>query len=127
MTAKSPGAIAVTTPSDEKPRHDPERRCYSRIVPDSPTTIRLCAGERRYDCQIENISLSGIKLRLMSKLPADDTFELEHKAGGKFVGKPVWRSRTALGIAFELPEKDLERALQCISILVNPDLDLTVL
>ncbi|MHC4984480.1 MAG: PilZ domain-containing protein [Planctomycetota bacterium] len=117
----------MTTPSDETPRRDPERRCYSRLVPDSPTTIRLSAGERRYDCQVEDISLSGIKLRPMSKLPADDRFVLEHKAGGKFVGKPVWRSRTALGIAFELPEKDLERALQCISILVNPDLDLTVL
>jgi len=127
MTANSLGATAVTTSSDETPRHDPDRRCYSRLVPDSPTTIRLSAGERHYDCQVEDISLTGIKLRLMSKLPADDRLLLEHKAGGTFVGRPVWRGRFTLGIAFQLPEKDLERALQCISILVNPDLDLTVL
>jgi hypothetical protein len=127
MKAHTLGAIAVTTPSDQTSRRDPERRCYSRLVPDSPTTIRLSAGERYYDCQVEDISLSGIKLRLMSKLPADPRLVLEHKSGGKFVGRPIWRSRYTLGIAFELPEKNLERALQCISILVNPDLDLTVL
>lgn len=117
----------MTTLSNEAPRHDPERRCYSRLAPDSPTSIRLRAGQRHYDCQVEDISLSGIKLRLKSKVPADDRLLLEHKAGGTFVGRPVWRGNDTLGIAFELPEKDLERALQCISILVNPDLDLTLL
>jgi len=117
----------VTTPTNQAPRHDSERRCYSRLVPDSPTSIRLRAGERNYDCHVEDISLSGIKLRLKSKLPADERLLLEHKAGGTFVGRPVWRGQDTLGIAFELPAKDLERALQCISILVNPDLDLTVL
>ena len=117
----------MSTPANKAPRNAPERRCYTRLVPDSPTSIRLRAGERNYDCQVEDISLSGIKLRLKSKLPADERLLLEHKAGGSFVGRPVWRSQDTLGIAFDLPEKDLERALQCISILVNPDLDLTTL
>ncbi len=116
----------MTTPPKE-PRHaEADRRCSSRLAPDSPTTITLSAGDRRYDCEIENISLSGIKLRLMSKLPATGTVELEHRAGGRFMGTPVWRSRDAVGIAFRRPERRLERALQCISILVNPNLDLTV-
>ena len=116
----------MTTPPKDTPQAEADRRCSSRLAPDSPTTITLSAGDRRYDCEIENISLSGIRLRLMSKLPATGTVELEHRAGGRFLGTPVWRSRDAVGIAFQRPEQRLERALQCISILVNPDLDLTV-
>ena len=116
----------MTTPPKDMPQDEADRRCSSRLTPDSPTTITLSAGDRRYDCEIENISLTGIKLRLVSKLPAAGTVELEHRAGGRFLGTPVWRSRDAVGIAFQRPERRLERALQCISILVNPDLDLTV-
>jgi hypothetical protein len=116
----------MTTPSKDAPEGEAERRSFGRLAPDSPTTITLSAGDRRYDCAVENISLSGIKLRLASELPAADTVELVHRAGGRFLGTPVWRSREAVGIAFQSPEGQLERALQCVSILVNPDLDLTV-
>jgi hypothetical protein len=116
----------MTTAPQDTPQSETERRCFSRLTPDSPTTITLSAGDRRYDCEIENISLSGMKLRLASQLPDAPTVELEHRAGGRFLGTPVWRSRDAVGIAFHSPEGQLERALQCVSILVNPDIDLTV-
>jgi hypothetical protein len=115
----------TTSPKDAQ-YADPDRRNSSRLTPDSPTTIRLSAGDRRYDCEIEDISLTGIRLRLISKVPAAGMVELEHETAGRFKGKQVWRSHDAIGIAFELPERRLERALQCISVLVNPDLDLTV-
>ena len=93
-----------------------ERRQAHRLVPDEAVTVTLrCGGQRRV-CRVEDVSFTGIRLRLAGRSPVAGPVTVEQAAAGALAGRPVWRHGPDLGIAFQAPESRLERALQCISL-----------
>lgn len=108
--------------SDDRPAFTgPERRSWNRLDMEPSTSLTLRAGDRRYDCRIENLSLSGMKLQVAGAPPAEGPVVLEHGAVGEFAGQAVWHRDGTLGIRFCDPESELERALLCVSLIVNAD------
>lgn len=99
-----------------------ERRDCDRLEPDGRAYVTLRQGLQTYDCEIANISLSGIGLRLPAAQPAPDgPVELEHETAGRLSGHAVWQENGLLGIELAAPRTELERALQCINMIILAD------
>ena len=98
-----------------------ERRRCLRFGIDRCTSMTAAAGGRSYDCQVIDVSLSGLKLRFAGAPPAAERIVLRHPTAGKLAAVQVWRAGNDLGLAFETPERALEHLLQCISLLPNPE------
>lgn len=108
----------MPAPTRTPTRNGRERRHWMRVAPDKQTGIALYAGNRRYDCRVENVSLSGIMLRLTPQAMPEGEVRLEHPSAGTFTGTAAWRRGGTLGIAFPRPERELDRALQCVSLIM---------
>ena len=98
-----------------------ERRRCLRFGLDRCTSMTAAAGGRSYDCQVIDVSLSGLKLRFAGAPPAAERIVLRHPTAGKLAAVQVWRAGNDLGLAFETPERALEHLLQCISLILNPE------
>lgn len=98
-----------------------ERRRCLRFGLDRCTAMTAAAGGRSYDCQVIDVSLSGLKIRFASAPPAAERIVLRHPTAGKLAAVQVWRAGNDLGLAFETPEPGLEHLLQCISLILDPD------
>lgn len=102
-------------------RAETERRWNTRLPVDGTTELTLRVGDQSFVCRLEDISLGGARLRLDAGATVGSRVELHHASVGRLTGRIAWRSDTALGIAFDLPERELERALQCILLTLRPD------
>jgi len=111
----------VPPPTDCTTSSDKDRRGWARQPLEEATSITLSSGERRYNCRIENLSLAGMKLNLAGGLPPDGPVTLEHASVGSFQAQAIWHDRDVVGVRFCDPETDLERALRCVNLIINPD------
>lgn len=93
-----------------------ERRQAHRLVPEEAVTVTLRCGARHRRCRVEDVSFTGMRLRLEGTSALTGPVTVEHAAAGAISGRPVWRHGPDLGIAFQAPQSRLERALQCISL-----------
>lgn len=106
---------------DSKTFSGEERREWDRLALDAVTSITLSSGARRYHCRIDNLSLAGMKLRLAGDPPPEGPVTLEHAAAGRFAAEAVWHGKDFVGVRFCDPASELERALRCVSLIINPD------
>ena len=93
-----------------------ERRQAHRLVPEEAVTVTLRCGAQRRLCRVEDVSFTGMRLRLEGTSAVAGPVTVEHAAVGAIAGRAVWRQSPDLGIAFQAPQSRLERALQCISL-----------
>lgn len=94
-----------------------ERQKYPRSLVLCSARLALGAGTAR--CEILNISLGGVKLRLLEPLDGDGeaTLTLEHH--GSFRCQVAWRDEKYVGMEFV---EDLDRISKLIwSLLENPE------
>ncbi len=99
------------------------RRRSKRCILDRRTSADVRANDRRYECLIEDISLGGARLRFDGIPPADRELVLEHAGTGELCCERVWRIDGAIGVRFEKADRQLDRELQCVAIMVSPDDD----
>ncbi len=107
--------------ADRNATSSKDRRSWARLPLDEVTSITLSSGGRCYDCRVENLSLAGMKLKLAGDPPPDGPVTLEHPSVGPFPAQAVWHDRDVVGVSFCDPESDLERALRCVNLIINPD------
>lgn len=98
-----------------------ERRNHERHPFDEITSLTVVTEGGAYPCVVENLSFGGIKLRFEGPVPEVDELNLEHPRAGTFVGRCVWQHGSLMGVQFDLPDRDIERALQCVALMVTPD------
>ena len=99
-----------------------DRRSCDRLRPGGRAYVTLCDGPETYDCEIADISLSGIGLRLPAAQPAPrGLVVLVHETAGRVGGRAVWQKDGLLGIALAAPRSEMERALQCINMIILAD------
>ncbi len=97
------------------------RRRSKRCVLERRTSAYVQAGEERFDCVIEDISLGGARLRFDGDAPAGGGLTLEHAVAGSFHGSVAWRRDGVCGFRFDPAEHPLQRELQCVALMVGSD------
>ncbi len=100
-----------------------ERRRYARCAIDQPTSVTLTAAGRDYPCALADVSLCGARISLGqgAEVIPNGTVRLTHAEAGAIEAETIWHAGGTAGIAFEEPQRELERALQCISMTLHPD------
>ncbi len=98
-----------------------DRRNWVRFDLDQDVSLTALAGRIVYECQLEDISLGGARIRLEGRLPQGSEILLQHRSAGDMRGTCVWQRNGALGVAFLPPARELEHLLQCISLILNTD------
>lgn len=101
-----------------QPWEGTERRRAPRhaVAHDAPLTAT--SGGRVYSCGIEDISLSGLRLRFRAEAPAGRVIALEHPMAGTLCGACVWREGQHLGVELQSPHGEVERVLRCVCLVL---------
>ncbi len=97
---------------------DTERRRTKRNELDEQRSLTAISGGKIYTCYIEDVSMSGIRLRFEGVVPEGNVIALEHPAAGTICGECIWRDESALGVELRLPASELERVLKCICLVL---------
>ncbi len=99
-------------------RPDEDGRRHNRIDVSKQTPLTAAAGGKIYTCFIEDISLSGLKLRFEGEVPEGKVIAIDHPVAGTLCGRCAWRDGNYIGMELQLPSSDLERALRCICLVL---------
>lgn len=102
-----------------KTQSDAERRRSPRFELDGNTPLVLNSDGRSYSCAIEDISVDGLRLHFEGSTPKKGAVSLEHPAIGVLQADCVWSTSDDVGVMLDEPERDLQRVLQCVSLIVN--------
>jgi hypothetical protein len=107
------------TPSHNEPFSEGQdrRRSPRHDVPNAPVVTAM-AGGKIYTCHIQDISLSGVRLRFEGGVPKGRVIALDHPRAGTLCGLCVWKSADAAGVELQHPNSELERALRCVSLIL---------
>jgi hypothetical protein len=95
-----------------------ERRRAPRHAVEHAAPLPATAGGRVYSCGIEDISVSGIRLRFRGEAPEGRVIALEHPMAGTLCGACVWREGRHLGVEFQSPHGEVERVLRCVCLVL---------
>jgi hypothetical protein len=108
---------ALTAGETLDPLDYAERQKYPRslVLRSAQLTLGAATGQ----CEILNISLGGIKIRLLEPLEGDGPLSLDIGAYGSFRGRVAWRDERYMGIEFD---EDPDRVNALIrALLENPE------
>lgn len=98
-----------------------ERRKGVRLDTENGGAATLEADGRSFRCEIQDVSLRGARIRVLDPLPDSEDVILNHPSAGRLPGRCVWREEGFVGVELDLPERDLERALQCIALALDEE------
>lgn len=101
-------------PTDPERTQGRDRRRWSRYDLNDAVPAVLVTETGRIDCQIENVSLSGARLRLPA--PSSPPGELRLDYGGEIgpSGSCAWASADSIGLNFGFSEDALALTMACI-------------
>lgn len=110
--------MAVTTdptlPSGPTRASGRDRRRWSRYDVGGGLPAVLVAKDRRIACRIENISLTGARLRVAEPAPWSLGLRLELAQGRGLGGRCVWQTSDSIGVSFGLTAESVDLAMACI-------------
>lgn len=98
-----------------------DRRKGVRLETENGRAATLEADGRSYRCEIEDVSLRGARIKVLDPLPDTEEVFLDHPSVGRLPGRCVWREDDFVGVELDLPERELERALQCIALALDEE------
>ncbi len=111
----SKGALTTGEPAGQEEFADRQRYPRSLVL----CSAQLALGAGTAPCEILNISLGGVKLRLLEPLAGDAEATLTLDRYGTFKCRVAWRDGQNVGLAFV---EDLDRIGKLIrSLLDNPE------
>ena len=93
-----------------------ERRRWSRYEVHGALPAALVIADRRIACLIENVSLTGARLRFAEPAPALQRLHLTYGPTSGPAGRCVWRTSDRLGVSFGLTEDSVDLALAGIRL-----------
>lgn len=96
------------------PRDGRERRRWSRYAVTGDVAVDLVTATGRIACRIENVSLTGAKLRLSEPVRPQGWVSLDHGGQDGPGGRCVWTTADSLGVAFEFSDSSIALTLACI-------------
>ncbi len=108
----------IAMPHANPSSSDAERRRTKRYALDEQRSLTAISGGKVYTCYIEDVSMSGVRLRFEGRAPKGKVIALEHPTAGTICGECVWHDDSALGVELRLPDSDLERVLKCICMVL---------
>lgn len=91
-----------------------DRRRWSRYDVAGALPAVLAIADRRIACRIENVSLTGARLRLAEPAPPSPQLRLEYRGGRAPAGRCVWTSTDAIGVKFGFSQESVDLALACL-------------
>lgn len=98
-----------------------ERRNHERHPITETTSLTVVTEAGSFPCVVEDLSFGGIRLRFDGDIPAVEELRLEHPTAGTFVGRCAWSGNRVVGVQFDEQEREIERALQCVALMVTSD------
>jgi hypothetical protein len=118
-TAATTAGAATADPDRQngpKRQNGRDRRRWSRYDVAGAVPAVLVADDRRIACRVENISLSGARLRVAEPAPPSSDLRLEYQPLSGPSGRCVWWTEDSIGVSFGLTEDSVALAMSCIRI-----------
>ena len=100
--------------SETEDRDDEDRRKWSRYDMETAVPVTVVVHDRPLDCFIENISLTGAKLRFPDLAPKGDEIQFDSNAVGLLDAQCVWTRGRHMGIDMGLCQRSVALTLRCI-------------
>ena len=107
------------TPAEKHQTDTGEQRSNARYLPDDSVEVEVLADGRRLRGVVQDISVRGMRLALGDRCAVGSGVRLEHPVAGSFSGVCVWSSGDCVGIELAEPQREIERVLQCLCLLVG--------
>ena len=98
-----------------------DRRGAQRFPLRRKPVLKLSSGGRSYLAALDDLSLSGARLRVSGATPPGAPITLHHPVMGDLAADPVWRSGNAMGVRFANTGGALEHTLQCVGLMLHQD------
>ncbi len=95
-------------------RHGRERRRWSRYAVAEALPAQLVTEDGRVPCHIENVSLTGAKLRLARPARPRAPVSLDLLGRDGPGGHCVWARGDSIGVRFEFSDRSVALALDCV-------------
>ena len=106
--------MAAAKPSERPNGRD--RRRWSRYDVAGALPAALVIADRRIFCRIENVSLTGARLRLAEPAPPSPQLRLEYRDGRAPTGRCVWSTADSIGVTFGLCDESVALAMACLQL-----------
>jgi PilZ domain len=107
-------AMAATTEPDRQ--HGRDRRRWSRYDVAGLVPAVLVTEDRQIACRIENVSLTGARLRVAEPAPPSSQLRLDYEQASGPSGRCVWRTQDSIGVSFGFCEDSVALAMACIRL-----------
>jgi hypothetical protein len=93
-----------------------DRRRWSRYDVTGALPAALVIADRRIFCRIENVSLTGARLRLAEPAPPSAQLRLEYRGGRAPAGRCVWSTPDSIGVSFGFSDESVALAMACLRL-----------
>ena len=110
----------MTATEDPSRKEGRERRRWQRYPVTGDISAELVTNEGRVACRIENVSLTGARLRLAGPLPpaaltaTNEALRLDYDGQRGPSGGCAWLDPERIGVQFEFCDESVALALACI-------------
>ena len=95
-----------------------DRRGRHRYPITSPVALTVYVEDQELTCQVEDVSLSGARVRLDGQISPFANIELSHPATGRFRSECRWRVGNTSGLAFKDTEAAISLCVHCLKQMV---------
>jgi hypothetical protein len=95
-----------------------DRRSRHRYPVLAPVALTVYLEGREYTCLIEDVSLSGIRVRFEESITLASEIEAAHPATGRFRSECKWRRGNTSGLAFKDTEAAISLCVHCLKQMV---------
>ncbi len=95
-----------------------DRRGRHRYPISSPVALTVFVDDKEYTGQVEDVSLSGVRVRLNAHVAPSADIEVSHPATGRFRSECRWRVGNRSGFAFKDTEAAISLCVHCLKQMV---------
>ena len=95
-----------------------DRRGRHRYPVFAPVALTVYVQDREYTCLVEDVSLSGLRVRFEDSIALTSEIEATHPATGRFRSECRWRSGNASGLTFKDTEAAISLCVHCLKQMV---------
>ena len=95
-----------------------DRRARHRYPVTTPVRLTMIASGQEFSALIEDISLSGVRVRFDGARTAASIIELTHPMAGRFRSHCRWTSGNISGLSFDQAEAGVQLCVHCLKQMV---------